>query len=149
MNSGAGVQPGQEDSPLLALVIEQGDDAPAVARTAISAFCETRDIPESISATVTLLVSEVVTNAVTHPDVQRPASVRLFARAEAGIIRVEVIDRGNGFEPTIRPDPSLSGSGYGLFLLDRQALRWGVDDIGGNRVWFEVALEEGIREALS
>lgn len=143
MNSGAGGQPGQEDRPLLALVIEHGDNAPALARTAISAFCENRDVPESVSTTVKLLVSEVVTNAVTHPDVEPPADVRLFARAHGGIMRVEVTDRGNGFEPTTPPDPSLSGSGYGLYLLARQALRWGVDDVGGNRVWFEVALEEG------
>ena len=143
MSSTSARPSGRDDRPVLALVIEQSDDAPAVARTAISAFCETRDVPEAIAATVRLLVSEVVTNAVTHPGLESPANVRLFARASAGIMRVEVTDRGNGFEATTPPDPSLGGSGYGLFLVDRQASRWGVDDVGGNRVWFEVALDRG------
>ena len=143
MNSAAGRQPGREDSQVLTLVIEHRDDAPALARTAISAFCETREVPESALATIKLLVSEVVTNAVTHPELEAPANVRLFARADAEIIRVEVTDHGNGFEFASPPDPALSGSGYGLFLVDRQAARWGVDDVGGNRVWFEVELEEG------
>lgn len=134
--------PGQDDRPVLTLVIERSKDAPAVARTAISAFCESRDVPESVLTTVTLLVSEVVTNAVTHPAAEGPANVRLFARVEADIIRVEVTDNGNGFEPTTPRDPALSGSGYGLFLLDKQAASWGVDDFDGNRVWFEVALGE-------
>ncbi len=141
MTSGTGTQPGQDDRPVLALVIEQGNDAPALARTAISAFCENRQMPGPVAATVKLLVSEVVTNAVTHPEVKPPANVRLLARLEGEVVRVEVTDRGNGFDPSAPRDPSLDGSGYGLFLLDRQALRWGVDAVGGNRVWFEVALD--------
>lgn len=131
----------REDRPLLTLVVEQNGSAPALARAAISAFCETRDVPEPALATVKLLVSEVVTNAVTHPDLEPPANVRLLARVEAEIIRVEVIDDGSGFEPIPR-DPSRTGSGFGLFLLDKEAVRWGVDEVGGTRVWFEVALDK-------
>ena len=131
----------REDKPDLTLVVEQNNSAPALARAAISAFCENRDVPESALATVKLLVSEVVTNAVTHPDLDGPANVRLLARVEPEIIRVEVIDNGSGFEPIPR-DPSRTGSGFGLFLVDKEAARWGVDEIGGNRVWFEVALEK-------
>lgn len=133
---------GQEDKPVLTLAIERSNDAPAVARTAIMAFCETRDIPESVLPSVKLLVSELVTNAVTHPDAEASANVRLFARVEPGVLRVEVTDDGSGFERTSPPDPSLSGSGYGLFLLDKEAARWGVDNFDGNRVWFEVTLDE-------
>ncbi len=121
------------------MVVEQSNSAPALARAAISAFCENRDVPESVVATVKLLVSEVVTNAVTHPDVEPPANVRLLARVDPEVIRVEVTDNGGGFEPLPR-DPSRTGSGFGLFLVDKEAVRWGVDEVGGNRVWFEVAL---------
>lgn len=123
----------------MTLIVEQNTDAPALARAAVSAFCETRDVPEQTLSTLKLLVSEVVTNAVTHPDVDRPANVRLLARVNQQIIRVEVTDDGSGFDPTPR-NPSESGSGFGLFLLDKEAIRWGVDGIGGNRVWFEMAL---------
>jgi anti-sigma regulatory factor (Ser/Thr protein kinase) len=131
----------REDSSALTLVVEQNNSAPALARAAISAFCENRDVPEPVLATVKLLVSEVVTNAVTHPDVEPPANVRLLARLELDVIRVEVTDDGSGFDPVPR-DPSRTGSGFGLFLVDKESVRWGVDDIGGNRVWFEVALDK-------
>ena len=136
----ARLQP-REDKPLLTLVVEQNNSAPALARAAISAFCETRDVPEPALATVKLLVSELVTNAVTHPDVEGPTNVRLLARVEPETIRVEVTDNGSGFEPIPR-DPSRTGSGFGLFLVDKEAVRWGVDEVGGNRVWFEVALDK-------
>ncbi len=129
------------DKPLLTLVVEQNNSAPALARAAISAFCEARDVPERASATVKLLVSELVTNAVTHPDLEGPANVRLLARVEPEVIRVEVTDNGSGFEPIPR-DPSRTGSGFGLFLVDKEAVRWGVDQLGGSRVWFEVALDK-------
>lgn len=131
----------RENSSALTLVVEQNNSAPALARAAISAFCENHDVPESVLATVKLLVSEVVTNAVTHPDVEPPANVRLLARLEPDVIRVEVTDDGSGFDPVPR-DPSRTGSGFGLFLVDKESVRWGVDDIGGNRVWFEVALDK-------
>ncbi len=143
MSSASARGPGQHDRRVLTLVVDHGNDAPGIARGAISAFCETREVPELALATVKLLVSEVVTNAVTHPDVEPPANVRLVARVEADIIRVEVTDQGNGFQPATPSNPTLNGPGYGLFLLDKQAVRWGVDDVGGNRVWFEVALDYG------
>ena len=141
MNSRPTEHQSREEKPVLTLIVEQNNDAPALARAAVSAFCETRDIPEDTLATLKLLVSEVVTNAVTHPDVDRPANVRLLARVDQGIIRVEVIDDGSGFDPAPRK-ASQSGSGFGLFLVDNEAVRWGVDELGGNRVWFEVALDK-------
>jgi hypothetical protein len=70
-----------------------------------------------------------------------PANVRVLARLEPEVIRVEVTDDGSGFAP--RPaDPTETGSGCGLSLLEKEAVRWGVDDLRGNRVWFEVALNK-------
>lgn len=131
----------RDDKSVLTLVLEQDTHAPALARAAISAFCENRAVPDAALATVKLLVSEVVTNAVLHPDVEPPANVRLLARLEPHFIRVEVTDDGSGFEPTPR-DPAQTGSGYGLALLEKEAARWGVDEIRGNCVWFEVALDK-------
>ena len=141
MNSRAAQQQPREGKPVLTLIVEQNNDAPALARAAVSAFCETRDVPEQTLATLKLLVSEVVTNAVTHPDLDRPANVRLLARVDQGIIRVEVIDDGSGFGAAPR-EASEGESGIGLFLVDKEAIRWGVDEIGGNRVWFEVPLDK-------
>jgi anti-sigma regulatory factor (Ser/Thr protein kinase) len=140
--SSADIEPERrDDRSVLSLVLEQNKQAPALARAAISAFCENRDVPETTLATVTLLVSEVVTNAVTHPDVEQPTNVRLLVRLEPQIIRVEVTDDGSGFEARPR-DPSETGSGFGLSLLEHEAVRWGVDKNRGSRVWFEVALDK-------
>lgn len=141
MSSTADRQPGHEDSSVLTLVVEQDNGAPGVARGAVSAFCEKCGVPDWASAKIKLLVSEVVTNAVTHAHVEPTANVRLSARLQKGIIRVEVTDQGHGFMPAAAGDAPLRGSGYGLFLLDKEALSWGVDDVGGNRVWFEVSLD--------
>jgi anti-sigma regulatory factor (Ser/Thr protein kinase) len=130
-----------DDKSVLTLVLEQNNHAPALARAAISAFFENRDVPAAAAATVTLLVSEVVTNAVTHPHVEPPANVRLLARLEPEIIRVEVTDDGSEFEAAPGHPPE-TGAGYGLSLLEKEAVRWGVDNLRGNRVWFEVALDK-------
>ena len=54
-----------------------------------------------------------------------------------GAIRVEVIDRESGFSATPR-DPAQPLGGFGLYLVDKQATRWGVDSQDGTRVWFEL-----------
>jgi anti-sigma regulatory factor (Ser/Thr protein kinase) len=141
MNSRAAQQQPRKDKPVLTLIVEQNNDAPALARAAVSAFCETRAVPEQTLATLKLLVSEVVTNAVTHANLDRPANIRLLARVDQDIIRVEVTDDGSGFDAR-QQDRSEGESGFGLFLVDKEAIRWGVDEIGGSRVWFEVRLDK-------
>ncbi len=137
--SSATAHPDPEDTPVLKLVLQQNRQAPSLARAAVSAFCENREMTDAVLATVALLVSEVVTNAVIHPKVRSPANIQLLARVEPNLLRIEVIDDGSGFVPAPR-DASRVGSGYGLFLLGKQAQRWGVDQSGGTRVWFEVGI---------
>ena len=55
-------------------------------------------------------------------------------------VRVEVVDQGSGFTAPPR-DRTPHGGGYGLYIVDRQAARWGVDRVGGTRVWFELDRE--------
>ena len=53
-------------------------------------------------------------------------------------IRVEVADRGPGFE-TGSPLPSMyQDSGWGLYLVEQIADRWGVSNEAGTCVWFEI-----------
>jgi anti-sigma regulatory factor (Ser/Thr protein kinase) len=126
------------DAPVLRLDLRQDPEAPALARAAITALCAESDIDATTVATVTLLVSEIVTNAVIHPDVKQPSTIGLLARIAQGAIRVEVTDRGAGFTPRPR-DPARVGGGYGLYLLDKVAARWGVETGPGTTVWFDVA----------
>ena len=53
-------------------------------------------------------------------------------------MRFEVIDPGPGFRPNIlRPTP-YQESGWGLYLVEQVANRWGVVDDGSIHVWFEI-----------
>ena len=129
----------QAQAPALQLALAPTQQAPSLARAAIARLTDTRLIDTPTLATLTLLVSELVTNAVIHPDVEPPGDIRLVARHCRGVLRVEVTDCGSGFTPRPR-DPGAAHRGYGLFLLDKEATRWGVDRLGGTTVWFELAL---------
>ena len=124
--------------PMLLLALDQSPDAPALARAAIAGLASTIDLESSKLATLKLLVSELVTNAVIHPHPPKPSKIGLRALLRDHVLRVEVTDRGNGFEPRPR-DPRRRDGGYGLFLLDKQADSWGVERRDGNTVWFELA----------
>ena len=87
-----------------------------------------------IAGDLLLLVSELVTNAVRHARGER-FEVRLAVRPE--LVRLEVEDEGPGFEPLIRPTEDGTG-GYGLYIVDRIADRWGVERDAGGRIWLEV-----------
>ncbi|MFG1878508.1 ATP-binding protein [Sphaerisporangium sp. NPDC049003] len=87
---------------------------------------------------VTLLVSELTTNAVLHSDSRDggPVSVTLLECDQA--IRVIVRDAGSGSRPRVSGDLCGEG-GRGLFLVEELSQCWGVDEDGtGRAVWCEV-----------
>ncbi|HEV2999919.1 MAG TPA: ATP-binding protein [Solirubrobacteraceae bacterium] len=86
------------------------------------------------SGDLMLVVSELVTNAVRHARGER-FEVRLDIRPDA--LRLEVHDEGGGFDPRIAPSADGTG-GYGLYIVDRLADRWGVESAGGSVIWLEV-----------
>jgi anti-sigma regulatory factor (Ser/Thr protein kinase) len=134
--------PGEDGRRELVLDLEPSLEAPAAARAAIVGFCQDRQLPPGTMATLTLLISELVTNAVVHPDLDPPGMIRLSARLEDETIRVEVADGGEGFSPKPRPPDQVTG-GYGLYLVQKEAEQWGVEVSPRTTVWFEV----GIRAA--
>lgn len=84
--------------------------------------------------TATLLVSEVVTNAVLHA--RSPLSVRVVERGDTA--RIEVSD-GSPVPPRVHSFSSLSATGRGLRLLGQLALAWGVEPSDhGKTIWFEI-----------
>jgi anti-sigma regulatory factor (Ser/Thr protein kinase) len=83
-----------------------------------------------------LLVSELVTNSIVHGGRSRPVNVRV--RGEPAALRVEVKDDGPGFAPRPGAMQSSESGGFGLFLVDRLADRWGVAFDGATYVWFEL-----------
>jgi anti-sigma regulatory factor (Ser/Thr protein kinase) len=113
-----------------------GPTAAAEARNALIAL-EQRVDPVVLDD-VRLLVSELVTNAVRHADTPTGGEVALHATIEDPCLHVEVADPGTGFEPSPRDDEMTRPGGWGLYLVDRIADRWGVKQNRMNRVWFEI-----------
>jgi anti-sigma regulatory factor (Ser/Thr protein kinase) len=89
---------------------------------------------------IELLVSELVTNSVTHAALAPEQNVDLKVLTRPGGVRVEVADAGSHFDPEEQPAPGAE-SRWGLFLLNQMADRWGMDRRDpGKTVWFEVDL---------
>jgi len=118
-----------------------GPDAPAQARASLARILGGRlgglDLFD-----VTVLVSEVVTNAVRHGNAGHDETVIVHVALAPGVLRVEVCDQGPGFE---RPDvigARPEGGGNGFVLLERMSSAWGVAGDDGTCVWFERELAE-------
>jgi anti-sigma regulatory factor (Ser/Thr protein kinase) len=86
-----------------------------------------------------LLASELVANSVKHAGLEPADRIRLQVRAARDWIRVEVVDRGRRFEPYVPSKPSEEPSGWGLFIVNQIADRWGtIHDSANGHVWFEL-----------
>lgn len=88
-----------------------------------------------------LLTSEVVTNALRHAGLGSGDSIAVAVEVSPDRVRVEVADRGPGFDPTSLEEPSSEKvGGWGLMLVKQLADRWGVIRNDPNLVWFELSL---------
>jgi anti-sigma regulatory factor (Ser/Thr protein kinase) len=96
-------------------------------------------LPASVRGDVLLLVTELVSNAVRHAEVGPEQYLRVELRFSPRRVRVEVVDPGSGFTPAQGPSRGGESGGWGLFLVDRIAHRWGVRrTASGTCVWFEI-----------
>jgi anti-sigma regulatory factor (Ser/Thr protein kinase) len=98
-------------------------------------------LPEAVLEDVRLLVSELVTGSLRHAGLAPRHWIGLCVDSEAQRTRVEVIDPGRGFDP----DGADPADGWGLALVDRLAVRWGVERDEATRVWFELDHAPGRR----
>jgi anti-sigma regulatory factor (Ser/Thr protein kinase) len=119
----------------LELELQRNVEAPAMARAALTGLFNEFDVSPSEQHTLMLLASEVISNAVQHSPGPAEIPVQLAATVGVEIVQIAVTDAGRGFTPR-RRHPGADG-GYGLYLLDKAASRWGIDQVGGTRVWFE------------
>lgn len=83
-----------------------------------------------------LLVSEVVSNSVRHAGLGAADAIEVRVRGSRAMLHVDVIDPGPGFEPEVRPRQG--DGGWGLWLIDQLATRWGVEHGDTTRVWFDL-----------
>lgn len=115
---------------------EQDKQSARAARRFVSqVLTEWDDDEGDLTDTVTLLVSELVTNAVVHAG----SDVEVVVRLTANAARIEVTDASaEAISP--RDATEEEDSGRGLALVGSLAERWGVRPApgGGKTIWFEV-----------
>ena len=116
------------------LRLQGGPEAAVTARRALGRLRS--EVDESTLESLRLLVTELISNSVRHAGAP---TVELMVLVSRPAVRVEVTDRGPGFDPEHhRVDRDREG-GWGLFLVERLADRWGVaHEELGTRVWFEL-----------
>jgi anti-sigma regulatory factor (Ser/Thr protein kinase) len=118
----------------LSMRLRGGPEAAASARRALARL--RGELDEPVVENMRLLVTELVGNSVRHA---RANNVGLKVLVTEPSVWIEVTDEGPGFEPEDRPETQDDLSGWGLFLVDRLADRWGVARHAGHtRVWFEL-----------
>jgi anti-sigma regulatory factor (Ser/Thr protein kinase) len=114
-----------------ATVLRPDPQAPRLARSFLWSTAARATLPPDME-TVTLVASEVVSNAVRHGAFDAPIS--LACRVEGETVRTAVRNRGPRFDPA-----DAAGAGNGLRLVAGLSRRWGARPIeGGMEVWFEV-----------
>jgi len=91
---------------------------------------------------VRLLVTELITNALRHGKLRTGDRVSVKASVDGDVVRIEVHDPGRDGDVAQRP-PGPRGGGYGLYLVEQLAKRWGVDRDDGTLVWCELSSGAG------
>jgi anti-sigma regulatory factor (Ser/Thr protein kinase) len=109
--------------------------AAAAARRALGRLA----LPLPLAFDAQVAVSELVTNSLRHAGLAPDELIQITADWSGTRLRVHVRDRRPGARPTgvsgaIRPAPGAQ-AGWGLYLLDRVASRWGTSASG---YWFEL-----------
>jgi anti-sigma regulatory factor (Ser/Thr protein kinase) len=110
--------------------LPRSSDAPRQARHLVRELVTPARVDDA-----TLLVSELVTNAVKYGPEEE--TIRLIVAQGEGRTRFTVHDLGLGPLPEMRAEDDPAPGGHGLRLVDTLADRWGVER-GSTRVWFEL-----------
>jgi anti-sigma regulatory factor (Ser/Thr protein kinase) len=128
------LQLGERVEDGLRLRLDRGPNAAALARRGLAGLRGDLDAP--LMETLRLLVTELVTNSVKHTGAD---SVQLRVLVGRSAVLTEVTDAGPGFDPDATGMPTSDHNGWGLFLVERLAERWGVTSDGdATKVWFEL-----------
>ena len=101
-------------------------------------------LPSGMVPNALIVVTELVTNAVLHPDLAAPAPIGVRASATGRGLCLVVEDAGAGFaDGPLGMPPTDELHGRGLAIVGRLAERWGhgPSASGGFRVWAELAGE--------
>jgi anti-sigma regulatory factor (Ser/Thr protein kinase) len=90
-----------------------------------------------------LLVTELVGNSVRHAGLEPGDQITVDFDVDGSRVRVVVSDPGPGVTTLVSEQSRTSG--YGLYLVDALADRWGVEPgTAQSSVWFEIDLPEAV-----
>ena len=89
----------------------------------------------ALDDTVSLLVTELVSNGVRHAG----TTLELTISADGRCLRIGVSD-GDPRPPVPRPRRELTVGGWGMALIESLSTQWGtdIDETRGKTVWFEI-----------
>jgi two-component sensor histidine kinase len=110
--------------------------APYFARRSIEVL--EPELTEDAFDTLSLLVTELVTNSVCHSKMSSRDFIQICIDVEPTLVRAEVSDEGQPFHYQSPPPGDQSLAGRGLVLVDRLSDRWGTRSRPQNTVWFEL-----------
>jgi anti-sigma regulatory factor (Ser/Thr protein kinase) len=116
-----------------------GPEAPGAARDFVCSVAEEMYHDDDLAEALRLVVSEVVTNSLLHGKAGQDGCVELVVKPGRERLRLEIVDDGSGFMPHPRTAAPDEPGGWGLYLVDSLADRWGVDSSQGTRVWLEMS----------
>ena len=104
-------------------------------------------LPPRVRQNAQLLVTELVSNSIRHAQLRADERIRIWAGWSGRRLKVIVRDRDHGqpgrpsqpvgIAGSIRPAPGAE-SGWGLFIVNQVASRWGAIHDGGPGYWFEL-----------
>ena len=117
----------------IARILEPTVESPGAVREELRAYLEEHGL-EALVPTATLLVSELVANAVFHA----AGDIEVSVSFDGHCLRVEVRDHNPALPETRSPDDD--DGGHGLHIVEGFATSWGSRVIpdGGKVTWFEL-----------
>jgi anti-sigma regulatory factor (Ser/Thr protein kinase) len=93
-----------------------------------------------------LVLSEIVTNAVSYGSSTSTDEIRVSIEAEDGRLRVEVEQSlpAPALSSGMPPRRDTESGGYGLLIVERLSDGWGAEPGPPGRVWFEIRSEDDV-----
>lgn len=100
-------------------------------------------MPEDTTFDASLVLGELVTNALRHAAPLEDGSVAVTWGAWDGFVHVEVTDGGGETAPRAGSVPSVSTHGRGLAIVDAVSAAWGVRTDGdASTVWASIPVTD-------
>jgi len=127
----------------LELTVPADLSALAEVRRSFDAF----GLPPRVRDEAQLLVTELLSNSIRHAALRADERIRIWAGWSGRRLKVIVRDPVHGQPGQRRRSPRIAGSirpapgaesGWGLFIVNRLATRWGAIHDGGSGYWFEL-----------